>query len=382
MAASQQCRVVVRLRPTADVRCVEVDAAGQLIVGGGRGFAFDSVLAEEAGQEDVWAACGAPLVATALSGCTSALLVYGQSGSGKTHTMGTGADAQADRGLVARCAEALAGAGEAASLSLTLVEIYHERIRDLLSPAAAADNLAIHEGERGTYCGATDAAWRTAGDVERLLREGRAHRSVGATAMNATSSRSHLVLTLTALLPNGTVGKLILVDLAGSERAKRTGAAGGALDEACSINKSLSALGNVISARTKAPACSDEAVIPYRDSKLTRLLREALCGDAALTLILCASPAAVDANETLSTLRFGARAKEMVCTPTAAPVPLEVQLAEARRVLAARDGEVEALRLLLADARAGGAEKGGTGWVRDTGWLLATWCVAVATVLV
>jgi hypothetical protein len=157
---------------------------------------------------------------------------------------------------------------------------------DLLCPSR--DNLSIHEGERGTYVGdATQVEVLNPAEVLHWVREALQSRAVGSTLLNADSSRSHLVLTLTVEV-GSTVGKLLLVDLAGSEKVKRTGATGSLLTEATAINKSLSALGNVIAALTSNAAAGDSnaaAVVPYRDSKLTRLLKECLSGSAFTTLI-------------------------------------------------------------------------------------------------
>ena len=163
----------------------------------------------------------------------------------------------------------------------------HQPCSDLLCPSR--DNLAIHEGERGTYVGdATQVEVHNAVEVLHWVGEALQSRAVGSTLLNSDSSRSHLVLTLTVEV-GSTVGKLLFVDLAGSEKVKRTGATGSLLTEATAINKSLSALGNVIAALTSNAAAGDAgtpaAVVPFRDSKLTRLLKECLSGSAFTTLI-------------------------------------------------------------------------------------------------
>lgn len=170
---------------------------------------------------------------------------------------------------------------------------------------------------RGTYVagGLREVTVKNARECSRLVEQGDRKRAAAATKMNAASSRSHAVLTISleaiAIGPgaadSGAVrrGRLHLVDLAGSERQGRTGATGDRLKEAASINLSLSALGNVISAL----AAGNGRHVPYRDSKLTRLLRDSLGGNARTLMIACVSPSDVDADETLSTLRYAARAR-------------------------------------------------------------------------
>ena len=186
---------------------------------------------------------------------------------------------------------------------------------------------------RGVWTrGAVEINLRDGTDVDAILARANTRRAVGATGLNADSSRSHLIIALALECPRtGVSSKLFLVDLAGAEKVRRSGAAGSRLDEACGINKSLSALGNVVAALTAAEdaektaaaaerndadtnagSANARAHVPYRDSKLTRLLQEALGGDARATLVTCLSPSAADAAESLSTLRFGARARNVV----------------------------------------------------------------------
>lgn len=260
--------------------------------------------------------------------------------------------------------------------------------RDLLSPGRG--NLQIHDGPEGTYVGGcTVSPVATADEVASLLAGAARSRAVASTGLNAQSSRSHLLVTLS--FPGG--GKLLLADLAGSERLARTGAQGEALAEAKAINKSLSALGNVIACRARADDSSTPELVPYRDSKLTRLLREALCGTAALSLILCASPAAADAVETVTTLRFGARAKAMRCEPARAPAAngggadAEVEIAALRSKLAALRARLAECERDLAAARESAADSAAArvsataagGGARELAWLLFTWVMAVAS---
>lgn len=225
--------------------------------------------------------------------------------------------------------DAKEAAGEDCHLTFTAFELYNERLLDLTtdsSPDPAGLRVA-DDPRRGAWPrGAAEIALREGVDASALLRRANARRAVGATGLNPDSSRSHLIVAL-CLETRDAFSKLFLVDLAGCEKAKRTGAEGSRLDEACGINKSLSALGNVVAAlaansesatnTTEASESSSEAArhVPYRDSKLTRVLREALGGDARATLVTCLSPSVADREESLSTLRFGARARKIAKPP-------------------------------------------------------------------
>jgi len=193
---------------------------------------------------------------------------------------------------------------------MSMVEIYNEKIRDLLDPSK--DNLKIHEDKvRGVFIGdVTEVSVQSEEEIFETIHIGHSNRAVSATNMNEQSSRSHLLLVLSVEQRNtydqsSKKGKLHLVDLAGSEKVGKTGASGARLDEAKNINKSLSALGNVINALTDGR----QSHIPYRDSKLTRILSESLGGNAKTCLIIACSPSSYNEAETLSTLRFGQRAK-------------------------------------------------------------------------
>jgi hypothetical protein len=196
-------------------------------------------------------------------------------------------------------------------VKISVVEIYCERIRDLLSPAGTGDNLKVcQDAAQGVYIeGATQQPVTSGSQLVDTVGLGLAQRAVSATAMNEVSSRSHCVVQIIVqrLSPDGILqqGKLCMVDLAGSERQDKSLASGSALTEGSQINKSLSCLAKVINALT------DDKIkhVPYRDSKLTRVLQDSLGGTAKTVLIICCSPAAENAAETLSTLRFGSRAK-------------------------------------------------------------------------
>ncbi|KAI8846602.1 P-loop containing nucleoside triphosphate hydrolase protein [Chytridium lagenaria] len=196
------------------------------------------------------------------------------------------------------------------TVKVSYMEIYMEKIRDLLNPQQ--DNLPIHEEKnKGVYVkGLLEVFVGSVDEVYDAMRRGQDARVVASTNMNAESSRSHSIFVIQVSqknLKDGSMrtGKLYLVDLAGSEKVGKTGATGQTLEEAKKINKSLSALGMVINALTDGKSSH----IPYRDSKLTRILQESLGGNSRTTLIINCSPSSFNEAETLSTLRFGMRAK-------------------------------------------------------------------------
>ncbi|XP_022244215.1 kinesin heavy chain-like isoform X2 [Limulus polyphemus] len=195
-------------------------------------------------------------------------------------------------------------------IKVSYFEIYLDKIRDLLD--VSKTNLSVHEDKnRVPYVkGATERFVTSPEEVMEVIDEGKANRHIAVTNMNEHSSRSHSVFLINVKQENmenqkKLSGKLYLVDLAGSEKVSKTGAEGMVLDEAKNINKSLSALGNVISAL----ADGNKSHIPYRDSKLTRILQESLGGNSRTTIIICCSPASYNETETKSTLEFGRRAK-------------------------------------------------------------------------
>jgi kinesin family protein 5 len=261
-----------------------------------------------------------PLIDSVLDGYNGTVFAYGQTGGGKTYTMeGTGkweGNSQA-QGIIPRTVysifEGIYSAPQHIEfvVKCSLVEIYNERIRDLLN--LEKDNLLIREDRvRGVFIADVTEVYV---DSEKMIFEsldrGGKNRAVGATNMNEHSSRSHMVFILSVEQKNAhtrtvKVGTLNLVDLAGSEKVAKTGSSGTRLDEAKNINKSLSALGNVINALTERKRGDH---VPYRDSKLTRVLQEALGGNSKTCLLLSCSPSSFNSAETLSTLRFGARAK-------------------------------------------------------------------------
>jgi kinesin family protein 3/17 len=200
------------------------------------------------------------------------------------------------------------------------LEIYNEEVRDLLSKEPKNKLELKEHPEHGTYVkDLSSFPVRTVQEMEQVLNAGKKNRSVGATLMNQDSSRSHSIFTIivesSAVRADGQkglrAGKLNLVDLAGSERQSKTGATGDRLTEATKINASLSALGNVISALVAAKA----GHVPYRDSKLTRLLQDSLGGNTKTVMVANLGPADYNFDETMSTLRYADRAKQIKNKP-------------------------------------------------------------------
>ena len=289
-------------------------------------------------QVDVFDYSIRPTVDDILNGYNGTVFAYGQTGAGKSYTMmGSDIDDDAGKGVIPRIVEQVFASILASpsnieyTVRVSYMEIYMERIRDLLMPQN--DNLAVHEEKnRGVYVkGLLEVYVSSVDEVYEVLRRGGQSRAVSATNMNAESSRSHSILVVTVTQKNvetGSMksGQLFLVDLAGSEKVGKTGASGQTLEEAKKINKSLSALGMVINALTDSKASH----VPYRDSKLTRILQESLGGNSRTTLIINCSPSSYNDVETLSTLRFGMRAKTI---KNKAKVNAELSPAELKAML-------------------------------------------------
>ncbi|RWR87681.1 kinesin-like protein KIN-1 [Cinnamomum micranthum f. kanehirae] len=280
-------------------------------------FSFDRVFYQNSAQEDVFDHLAMPIVRDAMNAINGTIITYGQTGAGKTYSMEGPSISECNgqkKGIVPRVVDALFGCmrcaheGSKYTVKLSMVEIYMERVRDLFD--LARDNLQIKESKaQGIFLsGATEICIVDSTQALQAIAGGIANRAVGETQMNMASSRSHCVYLFSVQQESTNdgrvkIGKLILVDLAGSEKVDRTGAEGRVLEEAKTINKSLSALGNVISALTNGKVNH----IPYRDSKLTRILQDALGGNSRTALLCCCSPSSSNASESLSTLRFGAR---------------------------------------------------------------------------
>jgi hypothetical protein len=350
--ASAKVRVVSRFRPLNSVEkqcgsrlCVKYDDGdhpGSVGIEDVEGsapnmFHFDNVFPTTSTQAEVYEYCGKHLVKEALNGFNCTVFAYGQTGSGKTFTMmGPPPRREMDpslRGLIPRIIEeifaSIADANEELefTVKVSYAEIYMEKLRDLIDPQHLVNDFGSGEKkkalrirqdkQRGVYIeGITELYTSNPTEVLEIMMRGNVHRAIASTRMNQDSSRSHSVFTVTVTNRNmrttvSKESKLVLIDLAGSEMVKKTAATGQTMKEAQTINKSLSALGNVIMALT-----TRRRHVPYRDSVLTRLLSDSLGGNSKTSLIITVSPAAYNITETLSTLRFGERAKRITNRPT------------------------------------------------------------------
>ncbi|KAN0077273.1 P-loop containing nucleoside triphosphate hydrolase protein [Tylopilus felleus] len=387
MASSTNIKVVCRFRPP---NALELREGGEIVVSFSDnlqsvmmrssqavsgpekdGFTFDRVFPMGTKQHEVFDYGVKDIVKDVLDGYNGTVFAYGQTGSGKTFTMmGADIDSEELKGIIPRITEQIfQSIVESDShieymVKVSYMEIYLERIRDLLAPQN--DNLQVHEEKsRGVYVkNLSDYYVSSAREVYELMRQGGAARVVTSTNMNAESSRSHSIFLITIQQRNTETGaqksgNLYLVDLAGSEKVGKTGASGQTLEEAKKINKSLSALGMVINALTDSKAKH----IPYRDSKLTRILQESLGGNSRTTLIINCSPSAYNEAETLSTLRFGIRAKSIKNTARVnqelSPLELKGLLAKAQLANTRHLAYIQALEAELAIWRSGGSVEQG-----------------------
>ncbi|XP_032419016.1 kinesin-like protein KIF16B isoform X4 [Xiphophorus hellerii] len=289
-------------------------------------------------QETVFGDLGSDVLKAAFEGYNACVFAYGQTGSGKSYTMmGVPGDAglipRICEGLFSRIADASRRDEASFRIEVSYLEIYNERVRDLLRRKSSHTyNLRVREHPKdGPYVeDLSKHLVQNYSDVEELMEAGNINRTTASTGMNDVSSRSHAIFTINftqakfdAEMPSETVSKIHLVDLAGSERADATGATGARLKEGGNINKSLVTLGNVISALADmAPDGGNTnqkkktVFVPYRDSVLTWLLKDSLGGNAKTIMIATISPADVNYGETLSTLRYANRAKNIINKPT------------------------------------------------------------------
>ncbi|PSS25934.1 hypothetical protein M430DRAFT_95258 [Amorphotheca resinae ATCC 22711] len=345
---SNSIKVVARFRPQ---NRTEIELGGQPIVTfesedtclldskeASGSFTFDRVFDMNSRQKDVFDFSIRSTVDDILNGYNGTVFAYGQTGAGKSYTMmGTDIADDEGRGVIPRIVQQIFQSilSSPSTIEYTVrvsyMEIYMERIRDLLAPQN--DNLPVHEEKnRGVYVkGLLEVYVSSVEEVYEVMKRGGSSRAVAATNMNQESSRSHSIFVITITQKNvetgsAKSGQLFLVDLAGSEKVGKTGASGQTLEEAKKINKSLSALGMVINNLTDGKSQH----IPYRDSKLTRILQESLGGNSRTTLIINCSPSSYNDAETLSTLRFGMRAKAI---KNKAKINAEISPAELKAML-------------------------------------------------
>ncbi|XP_044728011.1 kinesin-like protein Klp98A isoform X2 [Chrysoperla carnea] len=306
-------------------------------------WSFDAADSHYASQDQVFSDLGTEVVDSAFEGYNACVFAYGQTGSGKTFTMMGSGECQ---GLIPRICKnmfarmhASIASGNNYRTEVSYLEIYNERVKDLLQENTH-HNLRVREHpERGIYVeNLSTHLVSDYSDIQDCMVRGNRQRTTASTNMNDVSSRSHAIFTIMFIqagvsngVPSETVSKVHLVDLAGSERADATGATGQRLKEGAHINKSLVTLGSVISAL--AELCNDannisnstnsinhkssrSVHIPYRDSVLTYLLKDSLGGNSKTIMIAAISPADCNYHETLSTLRYANRAKNIINKPT------------------------------------------------------------------
>ncbi|XP_018374136.1 PREDICTED: kinesin-like protein KIF21A isoform X2 [Trachymyrmex cornetzi] len=394
MADDSSVRVAVRIRPQVAREVIDMcrictqvpQGEPQVFLGPDKAFTYDYVFDTQVNQNAIYETCVNRLVEGALDGYNATVLAYGQTGSGKTYTMGTGFDVEVDEtivGIIPRAIKHLFDgivdkqkrARERAQMppefkvTAQFLELYNEDLKDLLEPGGPRGGARIHEDTMGNIhlAGVEPRVVTSPEQALEYLRLGALSRTTGSTQMNTQSSRSHAIFTLYIKQqrcikvedPDADVdtsgveltnefetltAKFHFVDLAGSERLKRTGATGDRAKEGISINCGLLALGNVISAlgdKTKKASH-----IPYRDSKLTRLLQDSLGGNSQTVMIACVSPSDRDFMETLSTLKYANRARNIKNKVT-------INQDKSSRTIASLRREIQQLQLELMEYRQG-----------------------------
>jgi len=276
-------------------------------------FEFDKAFQPKVSQQEVFEEVK-PLATSVLDGYNVCIFAYGQTGSGKTFTMNGTAD---NPGLNVRVLTELFKEREERSLemdiriSLMVTEIYNETIKDLFVTKQKKLDVKQNPDGSNTVPGLTELAVASVEDVMKAMKEAQANRTVMSTDMNEESSRSHSIVQVRTVNVSKKdkreyVGKINLIDLAGSENVNKSGVSGQGMREAQNINKSLSALGDVIgSLVAKSPH------VPYRNSKLTMMLKDSLGGDSKTLMIVQSSPAQINVTETLSSLNFASRARNV-----------------------------------------------------------------------
>ncbi|XP_075082311.1 kinesin-like protein KIN-4A isoform X4 [Nicotiana tabacum] len=383
-ATGEDCcvKVAVHIRPLiGDEKlqgckdCVSVVPNKPQVQIGTHSFTFDHVYGSTASPSaSMYEECVAPLVDGLFQGYNATVLAYGQTGSGKTYTMGTGFKDGFQTGLIPQVMNSLFNKVEALKhqaefqLHVSFIEIHKEEVRDLLDAISVIRSettnghngkvaipgkppIQIRESSNGviTLAGSTERSVKTLKEMADCLEQGSLSRATGSTNMNNQSSRSHAIFTITVEQMRKTgsndghsnecmteeylCAKLHLVDLAGSERAKRTGSNGLRFKEGVHINKGLLALGNVISALGDEKKRKEGVHVPYRDSKLTRLLQDSLGGNSRTVMIACISPADINAEETLNTLKYANRARNIQNKPVINRDPVSSEMLKMRQQL-------------------------------------------------
>ncbi|XP_027490968.1 kinesin-like protein KIF27 isoform X6 [Corapipo altera] len=333
-------KVAVRVRPLLSKEilhnhqvCVRlVPNAKQIIIGKDHVFTFDFVFGKSSTQEEVYTVCIKPLLVSLTEGYNATVFAYGQTGSGKTYTIGgdhIASVAEDEKGIIPRAIQELfqhisENCDVNFYVKVSYIEVYKEELRDLLELETSVKELRIREDEKGNtvIVGAKEFQVECADEVISLLESGNAARRTGTTQMNEHSSRSHAIFTISICQKQSAesqkntdaardliASKFHFVDLAGSERVAKTGNTGERFKESIHINSGLLALGNVISALGDPKRKSVH--IPYRDAKITRILKDSLGGNAKTVMITCISPSSLDFDESLNSLKYANRAKNI-----------------------------------------------------------------------
>lgn len=357
----ESVHVMLRIRPLNkkeisenDKPCITLDSENAITINdfsninGSRSFTFDKIFTEEHSQKTIYDNSAFPIVEWLFEGFNCTVFAYGQTGCGKTHTMMGDALSSDNMGIIPRtfahCRSIVCEEKKKNFLlKASYLEIYNECVFDLLSDKRTKLELK-EEAKKGVYV--KDLSIhnvRTLDEMRIIMDKGNKARTVGATSMNQDSSRSHSIFTLYVEVSEETEGKsrytsskLSLVDLAGSERATKTNAKGDRLKEGNMINLSLSALGNVIQALVDGKS----KFVPYRASKLTRLLQDSLGGNTRTLMIAAVSPGFSSFEETLSTLRYANRTKNIKNKP-------KVNMDEKDLAIKQYADEIEELKVVL-----------------------------------
>ena len=317
-------------------------------------FTFDAVYDWNSQQNEIYNETARPLVDCVLEGFNCTIFAYGQTGTGKTYTMEGLRNDSEKRGIIPNSFEHIfnhiaRSTNQQYLVRASYLEIYQEEIRDLLSKDQTKRLELKERADTGVYVkDLLSFVCKSVKEIEHVMTVGNQNRSVGATNMNEHSSRSHAIFIITVEhsevgIDGKThirVGKLNLVDLAGSERQAKTGTVGQRQKEAIKINLSLSALGNVISSLVD----SKSTHVPYRDSKLTRLLQDSLGGNSKTVMVANVGPASYNYEETLTTLRYANRAKNIKNKPRVNQDPKDALLREFQT-------EIERLKQMLLEKK-------------------------------